>query len=62
MFCVLGNSMESKEKREQRYVIQYYVRRGLSVADTITEMQGVYVDRYLSEATICQWHKAFDYI
>ncbi len=59
MFCAFGNAMESEEKREQCYIIQYCVRGRLSVADVITEMEGVYGDRCLSKVTISRWHKAF---
>ncbi len=49
--------METKE--EQRFVIQFYVRRGKSATASFQKLKKTYGEQCLSRVTILRWHAAF---
>ncbi len=53
------SSQNADVRIEQRWVIRYCVRRGLTVKQTLDEMESVYGTNLLPRRTIQQWHKQF---
>jgi hypothetical protein len=46
-------------QQEQRYVIRYCIRRGLSASETLEEKHEAYGDECLKKTAIFKWHKQF---
>ena len=52
-------SEEIDQKHELRIIIQYCVRRGLTVTETFNEMNSTYGEDIVTESTVKKWHKRF---